>query len=294
MNLSDQDISRLFETRDSFYRHYTIPKPNGKRRYIQEPTGELKDVQKHLLQFFSQAKLHPAATARSGVSAAKNARLHSNAKHVLKVDILNCYLHTTSQLILDNLPQVAPSQEWLEYATRVLPLCLLKVYDEEVLPTGAPTSPSLCNIALTNLDYNIEKLLAGSHRYVYSRYIDDLCISTSSHQRDWSILNQVEAILQASGYKVSRRKTRWLTVNDSDNVEITGIRIGKQSIVPRKLRRNVRAKLEYLAKTQLPLDEQARGYLSYLYSLDPHEHIKMLQYYQTRLNRATIRQINGV
>ena len=45
------------------------------------------------------------------------------------------------------------------------------------LPQGAPTSPKLSNLALRGFDQKI-RIIAGQHGLTYSRYADDLTLST--------------------------------------------------------------------------------------------------------------------
>ena len=286
--------SVLTELRNSsleeLYNIYEIRARKGhRRRVIEEPIPLLKKVQQALIPLYREYPLHAACTARKGSSFVENAKAHEGAKHVLKVDIRKCYpsttfdhLHNAIQAVIDDVPVYVRNlwHDGLRFC--LIPSKLLPNYVPWVLPTGAPTSPILCNIALTPLDYLVASLVER-HGYTYTRYMDDLIISTKNKDRLWSILSGVDMLIRSRNYEINQKKTRWLmTEAGNEKVIITGVRIGRGSKVPREFRRTLRAKLQNLAKQGKDLDAEAIGCLAYVKSIDKEKYGQFLSYYERR------------
>jgi hypothetical protein len=289
LRISGKDAAAMAEGKNEYYKFYSIPKPGGSPRNIEEPLGDLKRIQRALVPLFVEYPFHPACKAVNGENIKTNAWPHQQSEYVLKVDISKCYPSTQAHMILGGMwyPQ---DMEWYVRATTALPFCLINNAEGYlVLPTGAPTSPALCNIALTPLDYKINDL-CEAQGYVYTRYIDDMHISTANPTRDWDILNQVKELVESVGYQVNTKKSKWYTVDERDNVIVTGIRVGQQNQVPRTIRRKIRAILEKHARNLQPLDDQASGYLAFVKGIDHQEYVNLIEYYQRRLNNAQDRQ----
>ena len=149
------------------------------------------------------------------------------------------------------------------------------------LPTGAPTSPIICNIALTPIDKAIYNLVTPMG-YRYSRYMDDIYISTEKSKRNWELIDNVKNLLKNQGFHVNRKKTRWMTPNSNDSIIITGVQLGSNR-VPKQFRKKLRARLNNLARDNKALDEQTQGCLAYVSSIDPMQYKKFLNYYHQRV-----------
>ena len=73
------------------------------------------------------------------------------------------------------------------------------------LPQGAPTSPALANLAAFGLDRRLSAL-ADSRGLAYSRYADDLALSSSAHLRPSqvdSLATVVAEIASEEGFRVN-------------------------------------------------------------------------------------------
>lgn len=276
VHINPKEIIDLIKDRDSNYLVYKIRK-NNKSRIIEEPKEFLKHIQKQLVTVFEQFKLSSHCTGCLGKGVPSNAAPHAGAKYILKIDIKQCYPSITKEKILS----VIKGHELEEIFTIALPLCLFSRRREEILPTGAPTSPILCNIALTPIDLAISELV-GPMNYSYTRYIDDIHISTKESKRDWSILNSVKKILSAHGYRINREKTKWQTRNTADKIIVTGVGVGINK-VPRDFRRMLRAKLQNLAKDKQPINAETRGCLAFVKSVDEDKYYQLMDYYERRL-----------
>lgn len=255
-----------------YYKVYKIRQGRrGKTRLIEEPIEPLKRLQKDMIPHFEKVRLHAACMSRKDKSIVHNAALHAEAHHVLKIDLQNCY-QTISRHMVSK--AISIYGELLDF----IPFCFL----DNHLPTGAPTSPILCNIALTSLDIELSNL-AYDFGYLYTRYIDDLHFSTKSKQRDSSIVDSIKTVIKGFGLTPHPRKTQWMTVGHKDHVKVTGVMIGRNTKVPVQFKRMLRSKLQNLAKEGKDIDAEARGCLAYVKSIDPDKHDDLLAYYERRL-----------
>lgn len=280
--VSESDRYKIYEIRQG---------RSGKRRIIEEPVEPLKRIQQALITYFEKFPLHPACMARKGRNTAINAGVHEGAKHVLKVDIRKCFPSITRRLILKGVHQQLPTEIGYSLST-TLHLCMIsKGGVESVLPTGAPTSPILCNIALTPLDHDLAEL-AEKHGYKYTRYIDDLIFSTKKEKRYWGLKNEVEAKLLAMDLAPNKKKSRWMTTGHKEKVIVTGICIGEENRLPREFRRMVRAKLNNLAVAGNPIDQETNGCLAYIKSVDPERHSSLIAFYKQRKQYASTQESN--
>lgn len=266
------------------YKVYTITQ-NGKKRQIEEPYKELKNKQKGMIPFFRDFPFHPSCHSVSPKSIITNAQIHIGAKHILRVDIKSCYKNTNKQIIQDSCCSLKKyTDEELGKFNTYLDDCLWNNGSDLILPTGAPTSPILCNIALSPIDYFLAPKLELIG-YKYSRYMDDLHISTTEQKRKWDIIDTVKEVIEQYGYTINKKKSKWMTVN-SDKAIITGVNIGKGSRVPNSFYRMMRARLNNLARDNQPIDIETKGCLVYINSIDRNKCKYLIDYYEKRINKT--------
>lgn len=266
------------------YKVYTISQ-NGKKRQIEEPDPELKKKQREMIPFFAQFPFHSCCHSVAERSILTNASVHKDAKHILRIDIKGCYQHTTRDKVITGWYQWSDLPNLLPEFVDKLSDCLIYNSKQKnwILPTGSPTSPILCNIALTPIDY-LAYVKACDFGYRYSRYMDDLHFSTSNPKRAWELKDAIEDIVERNDYIVNHKKSKWLTVS-SDKTVITGVQIGQGNKVPSQFYRMMRARLNNLAKDGLDIDQETRGCLAYIKSIDAEKYQYLTNYYQKRYDR---------
>lgn len=283
--LTEERILQIASNPDEHYKRYKI-RQGKKLRQIEEPKDELKALQTAYLPFLTDYPLNEACVARPGLGVADNARVHEGAQFLLKVDIKGCY----QAIRLQKVQQAFPAGEWWKIVASGLKLgfCRETPLDPWMLPTGAPTSPILCNIALTPLDRELSAL-AREENYRYTRYLDDMIFSTKAKRRKWSLIDEVTDRIRNHGYKPNHKKTKWLT-RDVDVLAVTGVSVGKMNAASREIKRSTRARLHQLAMAGMPLDQYTQGYLAYIKSIDEHAYIKLFNYYQRKRREYEIAQ----
>jgi hypothetical protein len=111
----------------------------------------------------------------------------NESKWFIKLDFSNFFGSATPSFVLDMLSMIFPFSEivkrdegWLEL-TKALELCFLN----GGLPQGTPISPFITNVMMIPLDHRFSNSLRSfeKNRFVYTRYADDLLIS-SKHNFD--------------------------------------------------------------------------------------------------------------
>ena len=184
----NQSKEALFqEDRKSHYHSFHIPKSSGGVRRIDAPSQELMNALRELKTLFEThmfALYHTSAFAyirgRSTIDALKRHQ-QNESKWFLKFDFADFFGSTTPTFVLNMLSQLFPFSEIVkntdgrESLAKALNLCFL----HGGLPQGTPISPFLTNVMMIAIDHKISNTLRNfnNHRFVYTRYADDLLIS---------------------------------------------------------------------------------------------------------------------
>ena len=272
--LDDATFISLTLSPGNHYKRYHIWQ-KGKRRQIEEPSEPLMRLQRAFLKELADFPLQPACMAKPGMGIKDNAMQHIDARHLLRVDIKGCYqeitLAATGQSISSSF--ITGTKDLLE----MLPICFVENNGRMILPTGAPTSPMLCNIALTPLDFQVASL-AHTHNYRYTRYLDDLILSTKAEERRWKMREDVFDLLIEYGLPPNTKKSRWYG-GDNDQMRVTGVSITNKQSAPREIKRLTRSRIYSLAKEGKKIDNVTQGYLAHIKDIDLPFYLHMMDYY---------------
>ena len=285
------------------YYPFRIPKRDGTQREIWAPLPKLKHAQSWILtHILERLMVHGACHGfMPGRSILTNAMEHTNAQHIIKMDLKDFFptitfprvkglfrkagyrenIATLLALICTESPRQKVEEGGKTFYIAMGPRCL---------PQGAPTSPAITNAICFSLDRRLEGLAAKQH-YRYSRYADDLTFSLSSNAIESeqpeqqaseeslkstqvsTVLYGVKSIVEDEGFKVNHKKTRIL--RNSGRQTVTGLVVNGEGLprVSRAKKRNYRAAIHnYCRDRTLKAEESWHslyGYAAYIYMSDP-------------------------
>jgi hypothetical protein len=216
------------------YRYRWATKSNGGVRLIEEPKPRLKHIQKVLVrQVLDHVPAHDAAHGfRPGRSAISYATTHAGQAIVMHLDLedffgtvtagrvfgifRSCgYPERVAHLLTALTTNSIPHSLWAAAAHASSPLLadshfrLGQHLRHPHLPQGAPTSPALANLSAYRLDLRLSGL-AQTSGIVYSRYADDLALSSTTplaRPQVERLVRFVEGIAVQEGFRVNPFKT---------------------------------------------------------------------------------------
>lgn len=270
----EQDTYRIFRIRKRQL-------DDGLRRYrlITVPQFSLKKVQRWIAQrIIAQVRPHYSSVAFSKGDTVKDAvQLHCGARWIIKMDIVN-FFESISEVSIYRVfrslgYQPLISMEMARICTRfdtnisnrlktVWPITherkKIKSYSEFAssdlghLPQGAPTSPMLANLAVRNFDCDVEAI-AKRFQLVYTRYADDLILSTSQQVDRLfcrEVICRIYNIIKKHGFVPNKTKTSIQTPGSRKLV--LGLLVnGKTPRLTREFRSNMRRHLYYLSAEKI-------------------------------------------
>jgi hypothetical protein len=226
-----------------FYSKFNRPKRAGGFRTISASSGQLKWIQRTLLdgilsQFNMPAHVHGCVKGRS---ATTNAQIHIDQDVVIKVDLSDFFgsvsLHMVTELLIG---YFSFDENAAEVFARI-------AVNDGVLPQGAPTSPALANLAALVLDERIMAICANAgqrHGFRYSRYVDDITISGGVELIE--LLPSIYQCIWSTGFIPNLDKTKIL--RRSTRQTVTGLVVNKRASVSKALLRKIRQEIYYCRK----------------------------------------------
>ncbi|MFD2514210.1 reverse transcriptase domain-containing protein [Pontibacter locisalis] len=248
------------------YEKFSISKKSGGTRTIHAPTRGLKTIQR-CLNIVLQSVFEPHCTATGfipGKSIVDNAILHTGKRYVYNIDLKD-FFPSVDQARVWKCLQLHPfylnaERSRLHLANMIAALCCTRLEVErqnsigdwvkqyrEVLPQGAPTSPTLTNVVAHKLDVRLRGL-AKRFKIKYSRYADD--ITFSSHENvfvnDGDFSKELQRIIKDQNFQINPKKTR--LQNSDFRQEATGLVINEKVNVHRRYIKQIRMWLYYWEK----------------------------------------------
>jgi RNA-directed DNA polymerase len=254
------------------YRYGVLPRKGGPPRVIERPKPRLKSIQRRVLhEILDWIPAHDAAHGFTrGRSAVTHARRHTGQFVVVSLDLEDFFASIAVGRVF-GIFRTAGYPESVAHAltaltTNVVPLAVwhqvrrpatTALIDPQYrlgrrlatphLPQGAPTSPSLANLAGFRLDRRLSGIAAATGM-TYSRYADDLTFSGS--RRLLGNANQLRStisqIAREEGFTVNRRKS--MLVTRAGRQQVCGIVVNEHANVPRRDYDVLRATLHNAAR----------------------------------------------
>lgn len=182
-------------------------------RKIVAPQPDLKLVQCWISDYINtefDIDLPYATAYEKGSSVCRNARLHANSSHFLLLDISH-FFESCTQKMVGNLfsggtYRSTNAESRLRLSADDVELLVALSCYRGSLATGSPCSPFIANRIMASFDQEVATRLG--ERFVYSRYSDDICISST----EWIGSAEISAIvndqLKLMGFDLNKDKTR--------------------------------------------------------------------------------------
>ena len=201
------------------YRHFTIPKKSNpnKRRKIDAPDEVLsmlqntyKSIVEDQLQVLTHKAAHAYVKERSTVTAMQ-VHQKNNSKWYLQMDLKDFFNSINAVWLKKMMLEVYPFKFIPENdLDRLIKISLLN----GELPQGSHLSPTMTNVAMVPIDYDINETLHNfkGHHYVYTRYADDITISCKEKFDPNEIIRVIKNIFYKKWevpFKINNEKTRF-------------------------------------------------------------------------------------
>lgn len=237
---------------DNHYKKFFLPKKTGGKRTIYAPSAPLKIIQKKLSQVFEavyyvKAPVHGFVRDKSILTNAKRHLESGRKKYILNVDLKN-FFPTINMMRVENLLKSQPYNLPSFVAQIISRLTCYMGF----LPQGAPSSPIISNMICAKMDTRLRRL-AQANKCIYTRYADDITISTDLSNFPSNIAvyesfshvttagNELLSAIEENGFKINEKKIR--LQSKYKRQEITGLIVNNFPNVRRKFIRQIRAML---------------------------------------------------
>ena len=223
---------------DIYHYHKFKIYTNGKKRIITAPGWNLKKRQKWILRFILNNYTLPDCVHgfSPNKSIVTNALCHIKKNEIGCIDIEDFFPSIKSEVVTNIFFKMGYTHK---VALELTELCTC---DGE-LPQGAPTSPMLANIALTEFDNEICNY-ANANQLTYTRYADDITISGD---KDINIhLENVIDILLKYGFSQNMKKTH-ISKGKKRKI-VTGLIVSDKIKVKKSYKKKLRQEIYYCKK----------------------------------------------
>ena len=212
--LSARHLEWYASTASRRYKLYEIKKKNGGNRSIAHPSKELKAIQRWICKaILNNLPIHDSATGyRVGIGIKTNAALHAATNFTLRVDFESFFPSFEQQgvekfiSLRNNALNLSLTAQDINFVSRI-------VCRHGRLTIGAPTSPVLTNSMMYDFDCATNEW-CQSRNLVYSRYADDIFISSNSPNCLHEALEFVKAEIRKHSFanlKLNTDKTIFLS-----------------------------------------------------------------------------------
>ncbi len=226
LTLPPQSIKALAENPE--YNIFTVPKKNGERRLIENPSKSLK-VAQAILNDYLQAVyflqktpsaygfvIRPTDSRDEPRNIVTNAEKHLRKAWLLNADLEDFFHFVTAEEVFRVFTEkpFQFSPELADLLTRLMAL-------NGRLPMGAPTSPVLSNLVFQRVEADIQAY-SNQYGWHFTRYADDMSFSSNTpitlHQID-----ALENIVKLYGFEFNPNKVTLYAPQDEKFV--TGLRL---------------------------------------------------------------------
>lgn len=241
-----KELNYLYQNNDNFYfLTKDIIKSDGSHRYVYDVKKRLKIIHDKIVKNILQKINYPhylqgALKKRDFLS---NAYKHTNKKIIISEDITNFFPSITKKIIY---------QIWacfFKFSHDVSEMLSRLVTFRENVVQGCKTSSYLANLVLWLRE---EKLVNefNSKGYTYTRYVDDIYISSSciiTNKDKHYIISKVYRLFSSINVKPNRKKQRIMPGSGSQTVHRVNVNRNKPSF-SKKVRNKIRSAVFHCKK----------------------------------------------
>ena len=235
-----QDVARRAEGLYRFAK--PIPKADGSVRQPLDALPELKAVHRRIKVRLLSKVIFPKYLTGSiaGRDARANADLHVGSAIVMSEDIERFFPSTGKELV---------RSIWLRFfgfSSEVADLLTALTTKDAAWPEGAITSSFLANLAFWDQEPKLEQLLR-SRGFVYSRYVDDIAISSIRRvvpKELTRVIARVYGMMRSCGFSAKRRKHQ--IERSSGRMSVTKLTVNRRVALPTEERQAIRAAVHQL------------------------------------------------
>ncbi|HEY5123429.1 MAG TPA: retron St85 family RNA-directed DNA polymerase [Ignavibacteria bacterium] len=220
------------------YSTFQVPKRNGGIREINAPSKTMKPIQRWILDNILYKmevgdSVHGFVPKRSILT---NASIHVNQNLILGIDLQDFFPNINFGSVF-NIFKHAGYTNKIAYS--LADLCTF----HWILPQGAPTSPTLANLATVKLDNKLGGY-CSQRGFRYSRYADDITISGSNRLPLFK--KRIIKIIEKCDFFINEEKTR-ISSNGSRQ-KVTGLVVNDKISIGRIKKKKLRAIVHNILK----------------------------------------------
>lgn len=245
LGVSTCDLQTLAKRANTLYRlAKSITKPDGSVRNTYDAQGPLKRVHRKIKNQILDYVSYPAYLTGSikGRDYKVNAELHARARIVISEDISGFFPSTSADRVFN---------VWHNFFgfSETVAQCLTQLTTRNgELPQGAITSSFLANLVFWQ-DEPILHARFSAQGLVYSRYVDDIAVSSESFLADEDkseVVRQVYGMLLKHGYQPKRIKHD--ITSSSKRMAVTKLAVNSKPGLDRTTRSRIRAAVQAIEK----------------------------------------------
>lgn len=288
-------IEKIINRANYYYKRYSIPKKNGGTREIMQAGPELKSLQYWIKEnILNKMPISDASYAYSkGNSIKCHALSHVKSKYILHSDIYHFFNSITSKMLEKQLlkhPDIFESLDldMNDAITTISKICFRK----NRLCIGTVSSPIISNIVMYDFDNELIDYCL-SNDYIYSRYADDIYISS----QDFISIEEkthLTHLLAKYNFIINERKTFFASPKGRRN--ITGIIITDKAKISIGTEKKLQIKKKLYSKLVHGTGNtnEILGYLAFLKDIEPNYYNKLIAKYSTYCENDILEQIKRI
>ncbi|SMC52382.1 reverse transcriptase family protein [Moheibacter sediminis] len=245
-------LSRAINSTEFFYRKFKIQKKNGNFREISEPLPSLKEIQYFILEeiLYKQKVSRYCKSYTPKRKFREYLKYHTNEKQILTLDIEDFFPSIKFNNIFNYFLALGYAKDVSYYLSNLCTYVTKGKKGQRVnisnryLPQGAPTSPYLSNLILSEFDDSVAKFCI-QNQLKYTRYADDMTFSGGNINKE-DLITFIIVELNKIGLRLNIEKTNFMKQNVPQI--ISGVIVNKKVQLPKAERNKIRNSMYYISK----------------------------------------------